>query len=767
MAAGSAAPIDPTYEERALYTIAGTIEVAGRAFEPGQLLVLRPGDAITVRARDEARFMLFGGAPMGGPRFIWWNFVSSRPERIEQAKEEWRKGRFNTVPGDEEEFILCPRAPARSCAPRAGSTTLDRRPQPKGSGRGLRLRSLAPSGPPVGNGAAPAMALEADGPLGLTSLELAFTEAMALIALACLFVPLAKRLGLGTVIGYLAAGVAAGAALSLIYAEHPEELLHFAEFGVVLFLFVIGLEFRPRRLWDLRGAIFGRGLVQVLACGAVLGGAAHLYGLDWRASTIVGLGLALSSTALVMREIDEGGERDTPFGETAIAVLLFEDLAIVPLLLLVTLIAPAGGDMTLAGNALAVLKGLVAIGFLIVVGRYGLDRMFATLARTRTPELMTAGALGVVIFASLVMTLAGLSYAMGAFIAGVMLADSSFRHEVEADVEPFRALFLGLFFVAVGLSLDLDAVADNWLLILGAVPLLIVLKGLAIYVVSRLFGTPHTVALRLAFAMAQHGEFGFVLFAAAASALILDAETASVVVSIVTLSMAVSSQSDRAFRLAAGTPPRETLAEDYADAGGSAIVIGFGRFGQMVTQVLRAAGVKVTLIDHDADRIREAGRFGNRVHFGDGARRDVLRAAGAGEARLVAVCVDDPATTDAIVGLMRREFAGVRVLARAYDRVHAVQLARLVDASVRETAAAGVEAGAEALSLLGFTADERREAAEHVRRADAERLVRQIDRAGEAHDRRAVIEAIAPEPITTRNGAFPHAPVANQENAAG
>ena len=323
----------------------------------------------------------------------------------------------------------------------------------------------------------PAAAADAIGPLGLSSLEWAFTEALALIALACLFVPMAKGLGLGSVIGYLVAGVAAGAVLRLSYAEHPEELLHFAEFGVVLFLFVIGLEFRPRRLWQMRGTIFGRGLVQVLACAALLGGAAYAFGLDWRAATIVGLGLALSSTALVMREIDEGGERRTPFGETAIAVLLFEDLAIVPLLLLVALVAPGGGEASLADNLRAMALGLVAIGVLIAVGRYGLNPMFWIVARTRTPELMTAAALGVVIFASFVMTLAGLSYAMGAFIAGMMLADSAFRHEVEADIEPFRALFLGLFFVAVGLSLDLRAVAENWLLILVAVPILILLKG--------------------------------------------------------------------------------------------------------------------------------------------------------------------------------------------------------------------------------------------------------------------------------------------------
>ena len=637
----------------------------------------------------------------------------------------------------------------------------------------MRARSAAPASaswalvPLVALGlGSPALAAEPGGPFGLTELELAFTEALALIALACLFVPIASRPGLGTVIGYLVAGVAAGAVLRLSYAEHPEELLHFAEFGVVLFLFVIGLEFRPARLWELRGAIFGRGLAQVAACGAVLGGAAYLFGLDGRAPSLVGLGLALSSTALVMHEINEGGERRTPFGETAIAVLLFEDLAIVPLLLLVALIAPTGGEMTAGGNAAAVLTGLAAIAFLIAVGRYGLDPMFHAVARTRTPELMTAAALGVVIFASLVMALAGLSYAMGAFIAGVMLAESAFRHEVEADIEPFRALFLGLFFVAVGLSLDLAAVTENWLLILAAVPVLVALKGLAIFLVSLAFGSPRDVALRLAFAMAQHGEFGFVLFAAATSALILDPETASVVVSIVTLSVALSSQSDRAYRLVAGRRERETMEEDFADARGSVLIAGFGRVGQMVAQPLIAEGVPVTLLDHDADRVREAERFGTRVHFGDGTRRDVLGAAGAGEAQAIVVATDDPETTLAIVRLVRREFPAARLLARAFDRIHAVRLAHEgAHVIVRETLASGLELGAEAPRALGHAREDAQAATARIRARDEARLAEQTAAARGKQDRRAIVDAIAPEPLTRRRAAKREA--ASRRPAAG
>ena len=550
--------------------------------------------------------------------------------------------------------------------------------------------------------------------------------------------------------------------MRLSYAEHPDELLHFAEFGVVLFLFVIGLEFRPRRLWDLRATIFGRGLVQVLTCALLLGGAAYVYGLDWRAATIIGLGLALSSTALVMREIDEGGERRTPFGETAIAVLLFEDLAIVPLLLLVTLIAPTGGEMTLSGNVIAVVAGLAAIALLILIGRYGLDPIFRIIARTRTSELMTAAVLGVVIFASLVMALAGLSYAMGAFIAGMMLADSAFRHEVEADIEPFRALFLGLFFVAVGLSLDLGAVADNVVLIVLAVPVLIALKGLAIYLVSRVFGSSHRLALRIAFAMAQHGEFGFVLFAAAGSAFILDGETASVVVSIVTLSMALSSQSDRVYRLVASPPARETIAEDYADAQGAVLVIGFGRVGQMVAQPLIAEGISVTLLDYDADRVREAERFGARVHFGDGRRRDVLQAAGAGEARAIVIATDDPETALAIVRTVHNAFPHATLLARASDRIHAVRLANEglpAHAIVRETMASALELGARALEAFDYGNGEARGVAERIRERDIVRLDEQIAAAQGRKERQAIIDAITPEPLARRRRADRGAPV--------
>ncbi|MEM1377281.1 MAG: cation:proton antiporter [Pseudomonadota bacterium] len=591
--------------------------------------------------------------------------------------------------------------------------------------------------------------MEQNLPLSFTPLEWRFLEALALIVLACLFVPLSKRLGLGPIIGYLSAGLAAGIALSLSFNENPQALLNFAEFGIVLFLFVIGLEFRPARLWEMRSVIFGRGLAQLLATSSALTILAFLYGLEWRTALVTGFGLAMSSTALVARSLDDAGERATPFGQSTIGILLFEDLSIVPLLLLVALLAPtAGSDMTFAGNAMAVAGGLGAIAFLILVGRYALDPMFGILARARVPELMTAAALGVVIFAALLMALVGLSYAMGAFIAGVLLAESSYRHQVEADIEPFRGLFLGLFFIAVGLSLNLQAVADNWWLIAIAVPLTITVKGLAVYAINRAFGVPHEKALRLGFALAQHGEFGFVLFAAAASALLLPQDTAAVLVAIVTISMAISSQQERLYNLVAGKPAPRTMLEDFADADGRVLIIGFGRFGQMMAQTLLVEGVPVTLLDADADRVTEARRFGSRVYFGDGTNRDVLVSAGASNADLIAVCTDDPATTDRIVVLLKSAFPNAKIIARAFDRIHVIQLDAMgAHDTVRETALSAMDMGSRALKMIGFDEAEREQAMIRVRERDQQRLERQRDAIRTAKDRKAAIKAIMPEPV--------------------
>ena len=585
--------------------------------------------------------------------------------------------------------------------------------------------------------------------IDFSALEIQFLEALALILIACVTVPVFKRIGLGAILGYLAAGVIGGASLTLGFTKNPDKLLHFAEFGVVLFLFVIGLEMKPAKLWDMRGDIFGAGLAQVVLCGGVLAVPPILLGMAWQVAVVIGFGLALSSTALVMQALDERGERATGYGRKSFAILLFQDLAIVPLLLMMALLAPSGGALGLAESLANVGIAIAAIAALILTGHYLLNPVFRFLANAGVPEIMTAFALGLVIFAALLMDMAGMSYAMGAFIAGVMLADSSFRHELEANVEPFRGLFLGLFFMAVGISLSLDAVAANWAAILIAVPVVLVLKAAVIYGVLRTLGAAHDLSVRAALALPQAGEFGFVLFAAAVSAGLLDAETSSILVAVVTLTMVASPLVERLAPLLIPARAGEGIEEDFSDAGGRALVIGFGRFGQVVTQALRRRDISVTILDADAERVREAQEFGSRIHFGDGMCREVLRAAGAENADVIVVCVDKPAVAKDIVNLVQNKFSRAKLLVRAYDRTAAIDLIHMgIEEPVRETFESGLRMGRAALLAAGIPEEDAAEAIEDVRRRDESRLQLQVQQTtGSGGDTLEALKKIKPEPI--------------------
>jgi CPA2 family monovalent cation:H+ antiporter-2 len=585
--------------------------------------------------------------------------------------------------------------------------------------------------------------------IDFSPLEIQFLEALALILIACLTVPVFKRIGLGAILGYLAAGVIVGASLTLGFTKDPDKLLHFAEFGVVLFLFVIGLEMKPSRLWEMRGDIFGIGLAQVVLCGVALAVPPLLMGMTWQVSVVIGLGLSLSSTALVMQALDERGERGSGYGRKAFAILLFQDLAIVPLLLIVALLAPSGEEIGLTRSLINVGLAIASIAALILTGRYLLNPAFRVIANSGASEIMTAFALGIVIFAAMLMDMAGMSYAMGAFIAGVMLAESSFRHELEANVEPFRGLFLGLFFVAVGVSLSLDAVAANWVVILIAVPVVIALKACVIYGILRSFRSPHEVAVRAGLALPQAGEFGFVLFASAVSAGVLDAETSSILVAVITLTMVASPLIERAAPLLIAAKDGNEIEEDFSDAGGRALVIGFGRFGQVVSQALRLSDISVTILDADAERVREAKQFGARIHFGDGMRREVLRAAGAEEADVIVVCVDEPAVARDIVNMVQSKFSKAELLVRAYDRTAAIDLIHMgIEEPVRETFDSGLRMGMAALRAVGVSEDDAAETIDDVRRRDESRLQLQVQQtAGTGGDTLAVLKKIKPEPI--------------------
>ena len=575
-------------------------------------------------------------------------------------------------------------------------------------------------------------------------------EPIAFLAAAALAVPVAKRLGLGAVLGYLAAGVAVGP-FGLALLGEAERVRGVAELGVVLLLFVIGLELNLSRLWALRRSIFGLGTAQVLASGAVLALYPYLVvGRGFAASVVAGLGLALSSTALVMPLLQERNELEAPHGRAAFAVLLLQDLAIVPLLALVAFLSPvqaASEDSAWVG-VLAVASAVAAV---VVAGRFLLNPVFRLLARFGTPESMTAAALLVVLGAAALMAMAGLSMAMGAFLAGLMLAESDYRHELEADIEPFRGLLLGLFFVAVGMSVDLPLIAANWPALLAAVSVLVVAKTGVMYGLARLFGHGHDTSLRTALTLAQGGEFGFVLYSTAAAAGVMTPDHANILVAVVALSMALTPLVVRAGQALLCEGGRAEREEDFSDARGSVLVIGFGRFGQVAAQVFLARGLQLTIIDNDVEMIDAAARFGSRVYYGDGTRLEVLRAAGAGRVRLVAVCTDGVATTDKVVDVVQEAFPGTPCFARSYDRRHSLELIRRrVAGEVRETFDSALAFGGEVVAALGATRDEAARLVADVRRRDMERLAAQVEGGTYAGLEQLRVQ---PEPLSPPTGA--------------
>ena len=548
-------------------------------------------------------------------------------------------------------------------------------------------------------------------------------QVVTLLGAAVVAVPLFKRLGLGSVLGYLAAGLVIGPFGLQLFTD-PQAILHVAELGVVMFLFVIGLEMQPSRLWSLRREIFGLGVVQVAVCGTLLTGAGIAAGWSPIVSFVAGMGFVLSSTAIVFQLLDERGETSTPAGQRVVSILLLEDLMIVPLLVMVALLAPrastaAGGfhweNIAFAAGSLAAL---------VAAGLWLLNPMFRLLAEARAREVMTAAALLVVIGSAAAMQIGGLSMAMGAFLAGVLLSESTFRHQLEADIEPFRGILLGLFFLGVGMSLDLGVVAREWATVLAAVAAAMVVKSIGVYAVARLFRARHGEALLRTALLAQGGEFAFVLYAAASAAGILTGGfnamlTATVIISMVLTPILVL-MVDRLL------PEAEQSFDGVEKADGleeRVLIIGFGRFGQVASQLLLARGVDVSIIDMDTEMIRAAGDFGFKVYYGDGTRLDILHAAGADKAEVIAICVDRRDAADRIVELCKSEFPLTRLLVRSYDREHALKLvAAGVTLQVRETFESAIKFGQMALLDLDVPEPEAAEIADDIRRRDAERF---------------------------------------------
>ena len=574
-------------------------------------------------------------------------------------------------------------------------------------------------------------------------------KVVVLLAAGVVAVPLFRRLGLGSVLGYLAAGLAIGP-FGLGFFSESQTILHVAELGVVMFLFVIGLEMQPTRLWKLRREIFGLGLAQVVACGALLTGAGVLAGFAPAVAFVAAMGFVLSSTAIVMQLLDERGDTSTPRGQRIVSILLLEDLAIVPLLAAVALLAPAPAQ---DGNSrwVAIGVALVAVIGLVAVSRWLLNPLFRLLAHAKAREVMTAAALLVVLGAALAMQWGGLSMAMGAFAAGVMLSESTFRHQLEADIEPFRGILLGLFFMGVGMSLDLTLVLADWPLILGGVAACMAIKGLGVYAVARVARAGHGEALERTMLMAQGGEFAFVLYSAAASAGLVDAGVNAVLTAAIIVSMALTPLAVLSLRwLLPATREQSMDGVEVAEGlTGSVLIIGFGRFGQIASQSLLARGIDIAIIETDTDMIRAASDFGFKVYYGDGTRLDVLHASGAGSARAILVCVDDKATISKIVELAKHEFPLAPVLARAYDRQHAIELIRLgVDFQQRETFESAMVFSAQALRTLGEEEDRIAEVAEDIRRRDAERLQLQLAGGLQSGNRLLHSNKWAPTPLT-------------------
>ena len=554
-------------------------------------------------------------------------------------------------------------------------------------------------------------------------------HAVALLAAGVIAVPIFRRLGLGAVLGYLAAGVLVGPYAIGLFND-SEAILAVAELGVVMFLFLIGLEMRPAKLWAMRKDIFGLGVIQVLVCSALLSLVAIAFGIAPTPAFIGAAGFVLSSTAVIMKMMDDRGETTTPAGQRSVAILLLEDLMIIPLLALVAVLAAFGGHAEQSVLPLwqRIGIGVGAVALVFAAGRWLMNPLFGILARSGAREVMTAAALLVVLGAALFMQWGGLSMGMGAFLAGVLLSESTFRHQLEADVEPFRGILLGLFFLGVGMSLDLTLVRDNWEMVAIGVAAFMTVKAFGIYIVARLFKANHREAIHRASLFAQGGEFAFVLYAGARSAGIMDAQAAAGMTAVVILSMALTPLV--VMGLERLTPPeKESLdgIEEAADLHGRVLFVGFGRFAQVVSQPLLAKGIDISIIETDVEMIRAAGNFGFKVYYGDGTRLDVLRASGAATAEAILVCVEKPDVADRIVELVKSEFPHAKLFVRAFDRGHVLRLINAgVDYQIRETLESALVFGRHVLIDLGIEEAEADEAILETRRRDEQRLEMQI-----------------------------------------
>jgi monovalent cation:proton antiporter-2 (CPA2) family protein len=545
-----------------------------------------------------------------------------------------------------------------------------------------------------------------------------FSQALIYLLAAVIAVPLARRMGLGSALGYILAGVIIGPFVLGLVGQETQDVMHFAEFGVVLMLFLVGLELEPSVLWRMRTPILGLGGLQVAVTAAALGGVAWALGLAWQTALVIGLALALSSTAIVLQSLKERAWMNTAAGRSGFSVLLFQDIAVIPILALIPFLALPGGEPAAAGDYAHAagpelagwLQALLVLGVvagIVVSGRFLMRPVFHWIASTNSLEMFIATALTLVVGITLATEYAGLSPALGTFLAGVVLAESEFRHELESSIEPFKGLLRGLFFISVGASIDFVIVASQPLLIAALVSALIIIKWLVLLVLGRAFRLNTADALMFAFLLAQGGEFAFLLFSFATKNRVIEAGLSNLLIVVVVLSMILTPLLIIAYeRLIRPRFVRCVSApeDEEIDAESSPVIIaGYGRFGQVVSRLLNADGIQTTLLDHDSGQIELTGRFGYKVFYGDASRVQLLHSAGAEEARLLVIAIDDRAKAVQMVVSARQFFPHLKILARAYDRSHAYEL---MDAGAhvvtRETFGSALVMGEEALKLMGY-----------------------------------------------------------------
>lgn len=556
--------------------------------------------------------------------------------------------------------------------------------------------------------------------------ETLLTAGVIYLVAAVLVVPIAARLGIGAVLGYLLAGIAIGP-WGLGFISDVDEILHFSELGVVFLMFIIGLELNPAKLWALRRSIFGVGAAQVLVSAAILGVLLWLTDFSWQAAVIGGIGLAMSSTAMALQLMRDKGMNRSEAGQLGFSVLLFQDLAVIPALALVPLLA--GSD---SGHVDWLKVGMKVLAFagMLVGGRYLLRPIFRFIAASGVREVFTAASLLLVLGSALFMDALGLSMALGTFIAGILLAESEYRHELEVAIEPFKGLLLGLFFISVGMALNLGVLYTHILEILIGVVLLVAVKTLVLYVLARIYGLRSSERLQFAGVLSQGGEFAFVLFSAASSAKLFSGDQLPLLLVTVTLSMMTTpllmQGVDKILARRFNEPEEDGEKPFVEDDQPQVIVVGFGRFGQVVGRLLMANNKRITVLERDISAVSLMRKYGYKVYYGDATELELLRAAGAENAQSIVITCNDPEDSMTIVHLCQQHFPQLEILARARGRVEAHELLQAgVTLFSRETFSSALELGRKALISLGMHPHQAQRAQQHFRRLDM-RMLREL-----------------------------------------